>query len=226
MRQIFDNDPVWRLCNPAMERLYHLPAGQSMNDRPVNEIFPENASNRDFVRTLIANGFEVDAAPALDRGYDGVEIYVENDVRAHIAEGTLYRMFGTVRNVAKHRRRELALEMQLVALTCMISAIPTPFIAVDAVGVIETVNDAGAAWLRGNAEAFVGQSLESVLQNDALQADVLRAMRKVRALAIPITERLYNAEVSSLWQFAPRETPGGTGCIVMILPDPIKAGAS
>jgi PAS domain-containing protein len=82
-RQIFENDPVRRHCNQAMARLYHVPAGEDMNARPVREIFPRNRQNEDFIRNLIANGFEVDEAPVLDRRYDGLEIYVENDVRAY-----------------------------------------------------------------------------------------------------------------------------------------------
>lgn len=129
VRQVFENGPVWRYCNAAMERLYQLPAGQDMNARPVHEIFPNNPSNQDFIHNLIVNGFEVDGAPALDRNYTGMEIYVENDVRAHISNGKLYRMFGTVRNVGKHRRREQALKDQLAAAEGMIAALPNPFLA-------------------------------------------------------------------------------------------------
>ncbi|WP_417808319.1 PAS domain-containing protein [Thioclava sp.] len=218
-RQIFGNDPYWRLCNAAMERLYQVPAGQKLSERPVREVFPENSSNLEFVRNLIANGFEVDAAPALDRGYDGVEIYVENDVRAHIAEGKLYRMFGVVRNVGKHRRRERELESRLDALQSMIWAIPAPFLAVDAAGMIEVVNAAGALCLGALPEALLGQSLDSVLPTDAPQANVLHAMSKVRTLAIPIAERFSGAVAGGTWHFTPYEAPGGTGCLVMILPE-------
>ncbi len=218
-RQIFGNDPYWRLCNAAMERLYQLPAGQSLSERPVREVFPENDSNLEFVRNLIANGFEVDAAPALDRGYDGVEIYVENDVRAHIADGKLYRMFGVVRNVGKHRRREQALEDRLDALQSMIWAIPAPFLAVDAVGEIEVVNAAGAHYLGAAPEALLGQAFGSVLPDAAPRAEVLEAMNKVRTLAIPITERFAGVVAGAAWQFTPYEASGGTGCLVMLLPE-------
>ncbi|MCB1311972.1 MAG: PAS domain-containing protein, partial [Sedimentitalea sp.] len=103
VRQVFENDPFWRLANPAMSRLYLLEPAAEFTARPTSEIFPRNAQNEEFVRRLIENGFEMDAAPALDRRYDGVEIYVENDVRAHIRDGQLLRMFGIVRDVGKHR---------------------------------------------------------------------------------------------------------------------------
>jgi len=202
-----------------MERLYQLPPDQKLSERPVREVFPENDSNLEFLRNLIANGFEVDAAPALDRGYDGVEIYVENDVRAHIANGKLYRMFGVVRNVGKHRRRERALEDRLDALQSMIWAIPVPFLAVDAAGLIEVVNEAGAVGLGAAREALLGQPLESVLPAATPRAEVLEAMSKVRTLAIPIAERFSGAVAGAVWQFRPYETPGGTGCLVMILPE-------
>ncbi len=93
VRQVFLNDPRWRFCNAAMARLYLLPPDRVFDDQPVSDIFPRNRQNEEFVLNLIANGFEVDAAPALDRRYDGVQIYVENDVRAHIEDGRLIRMF-------------------------------------------------------------------------------------------------------------------------------------
>ncbi len=219
VRQIFENGPVWRYCNAAMERLYQLPAGQDMNARPVHEIFPNNPSNQDFIHNLIANGFEVDGAPALDRDYTGMEIYVENDVRAHISDGKLYRMFGTVRNVGKHRRREQALKDQLAAAEGMIAALPNPFLAIDSLGTIEAVNPAGEGWLGQSSEVLLGRSFEAVLQEtQACQAnpELSAAMGKVQSLAIPIRVLCSDGQADAVWQIAPRETPSGTGFGVMI----------
>lgn len=142
VRQVFENDPVWRHCNQAMARLYHLPAGEDFNTRPVGDIFPRNRQNEEFVHKLIANGFEVDAAPALDKRYDDVKIHVENDVRAHIVDGFLVRMFGVVRDIGKHKQRERVLKDRLEAIDGILSAIPDPLIAVDTGGLIEAINPA------------------------------------------------------------------------------------
>jgi PAS domain-containing protein len=221
VRQIFENGPVWRHCNAAMERLYQLPAGQNMNERPVHEVFPNNPNNQEFVRNLIANGFEVDGAPALDRRYDGLEIYVENDVRAHISNGKLYRMFGTVRNVGKHRRREKILKDQVVALKDIIASLPYPLIAVDAFGSIETVNSAAEGKLRRGADALVGQKFETSIQDLKIGAgysELTKAMDKVRSLAIPVSVKLRDFMSDAIWQIAPRETRFGTGLTIMIVP--------
>ena len=124
VRQVFLNDPRWRFCNAAMARLYLLPPDRVFDDQPVSDIFPRNRQNEEFVLNLISNGFEVDAAPALDRRYDGVQIYVENDVRAHIEDGRLIRMFGVVRDVGKHRHREEALKAERDVALAMLAAQP------------------------------------------------------------------------------------------------------
>ena len=219
VRQIFENGPVWHYCNVAMERLYQLPTGQDMNARPVHEIFPNNPSNQDFIHNLIANGFEVDGAPALDRDYSGMEIYVENDVRAHISDGKLYRMFGTVRNVGKHRRREQSLKDQLAAVEGMIAALPNPFLAIGNLGTIEAVNPAGEGWLGQSSEVLLGRSFEAVLletQTCQAKLSLLTAMGKVQSLAIPIRVQCSDGQADAVWQIAPRETPSGTGFVVMV----------
>ncbi|MDJ0933391.1 hypothetical protein [Breoghania sp.] len=108
-----------------MARLYLLSPDLDFNARPTSEIFPRNAQNEAFVHNLIANGFEVDAAPALDSRYDGSRIYAENDVRAHIQDGRLLRIFGIVRNVGKHRIREERMMAELdEALVDILTALP------------------------------------------------------------------------------------------------------
>ena len=159
VRQVFENDPFWRFANPAMAQLYLLPAGETLVHRPVREIFPRNRQNEDFVLNLLANGFEVDAAPALDQRYDGVEIYVENDVRAHVENGRLLRMFGIVRDVGKNRRREMDLERRLDAALALLSVVDAPLIALGAEGRIEALNLTAAARLGRPMEECLGQAL-------------------------------------------------------------------
>jgi PAS domain-containing protein len=224
VQQIFANGPVWRNCNAAMERLYHLPAGQSLDARPVHEIFPNNSSNREFLLNLIAKGFEVDGAPALDRRYDGLEIYVENDVRAHISNGKLYRMFGTVRDISKHRRREQALTTQLGVMDAMVAALPSPIIAVDALGAIEVLNPAAAVWLGQGGSDLAGQSFEAavgVVLGDKALSELLKVTARVRSLGSPMTAHFGGVGAPSVWQIAPRETTGGTGLVILILTDDV-----
>ena len=159
VRQVFVNDPRWRLCNAAMARLYLLPPDRAFDDQPVSDIFPRNRQNEEFVLNLIANGFEVDAAPALDRRYDGVQIYVENDVRAHIKDGRLIRMFGMVRDVGKHRYREEAVKAERDLALAMLAAQPAAVLALDAAGAILAANPAAAAMLADGSAALIGRQI-------------------------------------------------------------------
>ncbi|KIT17113.1 PAS domain-containing protein [Jannaschia aquimarina] len=171
VRQVFENAPRWSLANRAMHELYMLPAGESLLDRPVSEIFPRNPQNEAFVLNLLANGFEVDAAPALDTRYDGEPIYVENDVRAHVEGGRLIRMFGTVRDVGKHRRRADLLERRLSEAAALWSALPVAALSVDGQGRIAQSNPAAARILGRDP---VGSDLVEAL--DALSlGEVARA---------------------------------------------------
>lgn len=163
VRQVFLNDPRWRLCNAAMARLYLLPPDRAFDDQPVSDIFPRNRQNEEFVLNLIANGFEVDAAPALDQRYDGVQIYVENDVRAHIEDGRLIRMFGMVRDVGKHRHREDALKTERDLALAMLAAQPTAVLALDDQGGILAANPSAAAILAEGSAALTGQQIGAAI---------------------------------------------------------------
>ena len=163
IRQIFENGPHWRFCNDAMAQLYLLDPGEDLNSRPVKEIFPRNAQNEQFIQNLLSNGFEVNGAPALDRRYDGVEIHVENDVRAHIRDGKLLRMFGIVRDVGKHYRREADLSARLRTASRLIEILPDAVVGVDASGAI-LISSAAADRLLGRpTNALVGEMVGEVI---------------------------------------------------------------
>jgi len=163
IRQIFENDPYWRFCNEAMARLYRLPAHLDLNDRPVREIFPRNKQNESFVENLLRSGFEVDAAPALDSRYDGSELYVENDVRAHIEDGRLIRIFGVVRDVSKHRRREIDLKERLLRIRGMLSALPDALVAFDENLAVLAANPAAGLLFGSDTETLPGTKLRLLL---------------------------------------------------------------
>ncbi|WP_372839094.1 PAS domain-containing protein [Phaeovulum sp.] len=208
VRQVFANDPFWRFANPAMAQLYLLDAGQNFTDRPVREIFPRNRQNEEFVLNLLANGFEVDAAPALDRRYDGVEIYVENDVRAHIEGGRLLRIFGIVRDVGKHRRRELALQRRLDAALALLSAVEAPLVALDADQRIQVVNLAAAVAFQRSMDDCLGQAAADLLIPSEASAPNGKRKQLLAAVVAGGAAGNLTDDFGARWSVAPR-TGGG-----------------
>ena len=142
IRQVFENECFWRLCNDAMARLYKLPEGLDFNAQNVRFVFPRNPENEAFVRELIASEFNVDGALSLDASYDGTMAYMENDVRAHIEDGFLHRMWGAVRDISGQKKRERDLADRLKAVINVLSAIPDPVLVVDSDGVLQAANSA------------------------------------------------------------------------------------
>lgn len=159
VRQVFENGPYWRFCNKAMAMLYRFPLDQDFNSCQVSEIFPCNERNREFVRLLIKNDFHVNQVSALDTRYDGEEIHVENDVRAHIRGGLLIRMFGMVRNISKQQRREQQLREQIDFLKEVLDSIADPIIAVSNNGNIVAANTAAANFYDRPLERILGYSV-------------------------------------------------------------------
>ena len=159
VRQVFENNPYWSFANPAMASLYLLEPGVDFTRCPTDEIFPRNQQNEDFVRQLIENGFEMDAGPALDTRYDGVQIYVENDVRADIRDGRLYRMFGIVRDVTRHRVREQHIQNELNEALDILTALPCGVVAFNSGCELVAVNPEGARLLKYSADDLLGGAL-------------------------------------------------------------------
>lgn len=97
--QIFEHPSVWCMCNAAMARAYDLHDESELNGRNVRFHWPRNAVNEAFIREVIASGFQVEGAISEDHRRDGSPVLMENDVRAHIADGRLHRLWGTLREV-------------------------------------------------------------------------------------------------------------------------------
>jgi PAS domain-containing protein len=142
IRQFFENACYWRLCNRAMARFYKLPENMDFNETHVRATFPRNAENEAFARLLIEHGFNIDGAPALDRRLDGIQAHVENDVRGHIADGMLYRMWGSTRDLSEQKRKEQALASRLDATVEVLSAVPDPILVIGRDGLLEAANPA------------------------------------------------------------------------------------
>lgn len=97
--QIFQHHAVWCMCNAAMARAYGLNDESDLNGHDVRLYWPRNAINEAFIHEVIASNFHVDGAISEDVRHDGTPMLIENDVRAHIADGWLYRLWGTLREV-------------------------------------------------------------------------------------------------------------------------------
>lgn len=142
IRQVFENVSYWRLCNKAMARLYKLPENLDFNEQHVRVAFPRNPENEAFARQLIEHDFNIDGAPSLDRRYDGLDVYIENDVRGHIENGMLHRMWGAARDLSEQKRKELDLASRLDATIEVLSAVPDPILVIGHDGVLEAANPA------------------------------------------------------------------------------------
>jgi PAS domain-containing protein len=230
IRQIFENGPRWRFCNQAMARLYRLPPHLDLSDRPVNEIFPRNRQNEEFVENLLRSGFQVDAAPALDSRYDGVQMHVENDVRAHIENGRLIRMFGVVRDVSKRRWRENDLKGKLQAVEWMMGAVPDALIAVDDFLLITAANPAAAKLFHTDVETLVGANARLYLRAPATtgedQGAVLqRAVTQPRIAGEPVDLTLgIRTGATTHWRLNGGTGPDGKRMHVAIIRPLARAG--
>ncbi|WP_421846376.1 sigma 54-interacting transcriptional regulator [Marinomonas sp.] len=189
VRQVFENSPYWRFCNKAMAMLYRFPLDQDFNQCQVSEIFPCNERNRDFVRLLIKNDFHVNQVSALDTRYDGEEIHVENDVRAHIRGGFLIRMFGMVRNISKQQRREQELREQIGFLKGVLDSISDPILAVSSNGNIVAANTAVANFYDKPLDRILGYSVFTLWHAPAsLKNQINRCLNSKRALSETFSE--------------------------------------
>lgn len=175
VRQVFENGPRWRFCNEAMAQLYRAPPGADFNDRPVAETFPRTPENEDFIRRLIRADFDVNGSPSRDLRYDGLFIDVENDVRGHIRGNRLFRMWGTVRNVSKHVRRENELRGEIAFLQAVMAALPDPVLVLDGAGTIVFANMAAEALLEASSDRLYLQRFDDLFDShrplDRLFAD-------------------------------------------------------
>lgn len=131
VRQVFENDSHWRLCNRAMADVYEMPSDVDFNQQPVRLYWPRSPANEEFVRRLIEADFSVDCALSVDRRHDGSPAYVENDVRATIADGHLLRMWGSIRDVSQELRLQHDAEQRIDALRRVFDAVPDAVLVID-----------------------------------------------------------------------------------------------
>lgn len=131
VRQVFENRSYWRMCNRAMAEVYEMPADVDFNQQPVRLYWPRSPANEEFVRRLVETGFCVDGALSVDRRHDGSPAYVENDVRAAIHNGSLLRMWGSIRDVSQELRMQHDAEQRIDALRRVFDAVPDAVVVID-----------------------------------------------------------------------------------------------
>ena len=165
VRQVFENDCIWRMCNPAMAHLYGLPDKLDFNAQKVRFFFARNPDNEDFVRTLLRSNFHVDGVKSLDRDYAGRHVAMENDVRGHIEGGLLYRMLGAVRNLSPQLSRERVLEARVATLASVLGALPDPVLLIDADGIVDAVGPALAWQLGWAVDDVLGRPVARLVDN-------------------------------------------------------------
>lgn len=163
VRQVFENECHWRLCNAAMARLYDLPDGLDLNLQPVSLYFPKNAENEAFVRQIIASNYSVDEALSIDLRHDGSARYMENNVRCSIANGQLLRMWGTVRDVTDERRRRNRLAREAQAVRNILAAIPDAILVIDKSRTLVAVNPSFESLLGWGIDQFLGRDVQNFI---------------------------------------------------------------
>jgi PAS domain S-box-containing protein len=171
VRQVFVNECHWIFCNAAVHKLYGVPEGEDMRDKPVAAHFPRNAQNESFVRQLARTDFNVDRSLTVDLMHDGSATYVENNVRGHIECGKLHRMWGTLRDVTALRIEHEQIVRQGELVHRVLAALPVAVVVVDRETRITGVNPAAEALFGAEASELLDASLDTrlTLTDEALQ---------------------------------------------------------
>jgi PAS domain S-box-containing protein len=163
VRQVFENDCHWRMCNQAMARLYNLPDGLDFNRQRVSSYFPRSAENEAFIRQAIDAHFHIDAAPAVDVRHDGTLMHVENSVRCRIEDGKLVRMWGTVRDITETRLAHDRLVQREQEVIAILSALPDAVLVVDQSGIAVAINPAFETAFGWQAEDVLGKQVSPII---------------------------------------------------------------
>ena len=167
IRQVFENECRWLMCNEAMARLYHLPPGLDFNRQPVSLYFPHTLENEAFVRQLIESNFSVDKVLSIDTSHDGSSMYMENTVRSDIRNGFLSRMWGSVRDVTGYRRVQNRLARDAQDVRSVLDAIPEAILVVSRERRLLTANASFETLFGWKQHQFLGQDIQSIINLEA-----------------------------------------------------------
>lgn len=142
VRQVFENDCHWSMCNRAMARLYGLPEDIDINRQRVSLYFPRSPQNEAFVRQLIESDFHIDGAPSTDIRHDGTLMYVENSVRCRKENGKMVRMWGTARDMTEFRIAQNRIAQREREVRQILEALPDAVIVINKAKRVLAVNPA------------------------------------------------------------------------------------
>lgn len=166
IRQVFENDCRWLMCNEAMANIYDLPKGMDLNDQPVSLYFPRNQENEVFVQQIINSNFHVENALSVDTAHDGSIMYMENTVRCKIQDGYLLRMWGTVRDVTGYRHVRNRLAREASDARSILNAIPDAILVIDRDRRLLAVNTAFQNLFGWSPYDFFGQDIQEIIDLD------------------------------------------------------------
>lgn len=199
--QIFSNPAVWTMCNAAMARAYELQSAAELNGRDVHFHWPRNAVNEAFIRAVIASGYHIDGAVSEDFRRDGTPVLMENDVRAHVENGRLHRLWGTLRELRNRPAPVSADATQSAALA--FDMLPLAACLMDADGTLLASN---AAWRQ--AFGAEGAAAAKMILRSAASLTVTGEF----VLPLPLASGGTRQHVVAVrWQAAPGE--GQTSCL-------------
>ena len=163
VRQVFQNQCYWSMCNTAMADLYGLPDDLDFNNQPVNLYFPRSEDNEDFVLELIDNDFSVDRSLSVDTNYDGALVYIENTVRAKIRDGCLHRIWGTARDVTEDKRKHDRLVRRESEMRGVLSSVPDVILVVDSAATLLGANPAFESSLGWSVDDWLGRDISELV---------------------------------------------------------------
>lgn len=163
IRQVFENECYWSMCNDAMARLYDLPEDLDFNRQPVGLYFPRSPENEAFVQSILDAGFHIDHALSVDQRHDGTPLYVENSVRCHIEDGRMLRMWGTLRDVTHYQRIQNELTMREREVRGLLSAIADIVVMVDGDGRLQAANPAFRRILGWAIDDWLGHDISAIV---------------------------------------------------------------
>lgn len=163
IRQVFENDSRWYMCNKAMARLYDIPDDLDFNKHPVRINFPRSPQNEAFIQELIDNDYFVDDALSIDTSHDGSLMYISNTVRTHIEHGLMRRMWGTCRDITRDRRMEAQMKQRENEMRGVLSSVPEVIVVVDGQSVLQGANPAFEHQLGWRIDDWLGKELTQVV---------------------------------------------------------------
>lgn len=191
VKQVFETPSHWRMCNQAMREIYEMPSDVIFNQQSVRLYWPRSPANEEFVRRLIQSQFCVNGALSVDRRHDGSLAYIENDVRAHIENGKMLRMWGSLYDVSQEFDLQQDAEQRIHALRQVFDAVPDAVVVID-----ETAHP---QWRNAAFEQHFGIIQGTKTVHTLMQSSLMdRAWQKIELTNLQGQLQTYHAHCSAI----------------------------